>query len=231
MLGKTLGILELENRPLSYPGALSAAETFQFPIRRLTVPGASVRNVVDGDQSVKDAYVDCARQLESEGVAAIIANCGFSSLLQPQVSAAVAIPVALSSLVLVPLLSSTLPRGLNLGILTYDAGKLTEDHFAAAGWSSENIAVSVAGIEGSETWRRLAEPVPEVPPSLLISDVTSAALSLLKADSTIGAFVFECAAFPLAAEAVRRETGLRVADYVSLAKMVLEMSPPPRRSD
>ncbi|UXN57651.1 aspartate/glutamate racemase family protein [Phyllobacterium zundukense] len=226
MSNKTLGILELENKPMEHPGALSAPGTFRFPVKRLTVPGATTRNVVDGDHSVKDAYIRSARQLESEGVAAIIANCGFSAVLQADVSAAVSIPVALSSLLLVPLVAKTLPPGRRVGIITYDASKLKEEHFRAAGWSSTVIDVAIAGIEGSGSWHQLAQPVPVIPQALLINDVMAAATSLLKTDPAVAALVFECAGFPLTAEPVRIATGLPVADYVSLARMLIEMSPP-----
>lgn len=167
----TLGILELQNETLKYPAGLSVPGTFQFPVRCLKVPGASVRTVVGGDQSVKEAYVRGARRLESEGVTAVIANCGFSSLFQAEVAAAVSIPVALSSLLLVPLVAKVLPPGRKVGILTYDAGKLTDNHFVAAGWSPKDIKVSIAGIEGSETWRELAKEAPDLALPVLIRDV------------------------------------------------------------
>ncbi|MDX0980367.1 hypothetical protein GOL41_31990 [Sinorhizobium medicae] len=230
MINKTLGILELENKPMMHPGALSAPGTFEFPVNRLTVPGATTRNVVDGDLEVKDAYIRGARQLEDEGAAAIIANCGFSAVFQAEVSAAVSIPVALSSLLLVPLVAKTLPPGRKVGIITYDASKLKDNHFGAVGWSSREIAVAIAGIEGSESWHQLAQPVPVVSQALLISDVMTAVKSLVKTEPAVGAFVFECAGFPLTAGAVRAETGLPVADYVSLAKILIEMIPPSRKS-
>lgn len=226
MINKTLGILALENKRTNYPGALSFPGTFQFPVKHVTVPGAWVSNLVDGDRRVKDAFVDCARRLETEGASAIVSNCGYSALFQADVSDAVSIPVALSSLSLVPLVSNTLPAGRKVGIITYDADKLTEHHFAGAGWSTSEIAVAIAGIEGSETWRRLAQPAPVVTPDLIINDVMAAVMSLLKAEPAVAALVFECAGFPLAAETVRRETSLPVADYVSLAKMLVDIAPP-----
>lgn len=225
MSDKILGILELENKPANIPGTLSGPGTFQFPVKRITVPGAWTRNVIDGDRSVGDAYVKCARQLESDGVSAIIANCGFTALFQADVSAAVSVPVALSSLSLVPFVATTLPPGRKIGILTYEAGKLSENHFAAAGWSSSDIPVAVAGIEGSETWRQMAEPVLAYTPDALVNDVIAAVRSLLKTDPAVGALVFECTGFPLAADTVRRETGLPVADITSLARMMIEISP------
>jgi Asp/Glu/hydantoin racemase len=225
MTDKTLGLLALGNRPVDFAGALSAPGTLDFALRTLAVPDAWTRNVVEGDPSVKDGFIAAARQLEAAGVAAIISNCGFTSLFQAEVAAAVRVPVALSSLLLVPLMARTLPPGLRVGVITYDAAALAEEHFAGAGWSSSEIEVRVAGIDGSETWRALAQPVPAVTREMLISDVMEAVLSLVKTDPSIGALVLECAAFPAAAETVRRDTGLPVADYVSLAKLVVEMSP------
>ncbi|TIL29606.1 aspartate/glutamate racemase family protein [Mesorhizobium sp.] len=223
-----LGILELENKPLTYPGALCAPETFHFPVKRITVRGATVLKLVDGDPSVKDAYVSAARELESKGVTAITTNCGFSALFQTEVAAAVSVPVALSSLLLVPLMAKTLPKGRKVGILTYDSDKLSEHHFAAAGWSSSEVGVSIAGIEGSVTWRQLAEPVPDVPPELIAKDVLTAVKSLMETEPSVSTLVLECAGFTLAAETVRRETGLPVADFVSMANMLVEVSPPAR---
>lgn len=224
MVEKTLGILELENEPVKYPGFLAGPATFQFPVKRIKVVGATARKVIDSDRSVKENYVHCARQLEREGVAAIIANCGFTGLFQVAVSAAVSVPVGLSSLLLVPLVAKILPPERKVGILTYDAGKLTEDHFTAAGWSSADIDIAVGGIEGTKSYPRLLKPIPDVDPAALINDVLNAAMSLMKTEPRIAAFVFECTGFPIASDAVRKETGLPVADCVRLATMLLEMS-------
>ena len=227
MARKTLGILELENKPLSHPGNLAGPDTFSFPVLRLTVPGASTKRIITGDLSLRDAYIRCARQLERGGVAAITTNCGFSALFQAEVAAAVSVPVALSSLILVPLVANTLPAGKKVGVVTYDSTKLREEHFVAAGWTSDGCAVAIVGIEGSETWKQLAELDPAVPPSMLIKDVTAAVRSLLRSDPSVAAIVLECAAFPIASDAVRLATGLPVADYVTLAKMIFEISPTP----
>ncbi|CDZ40813.1 Hypothetical protein NGAL_HAMBI1145_55770 [Neorhizobium galegae bv. officinalis] len=221
---KRLGLLELENRPIMFPGALSNPGTFDFPVHRMTVRGASVQNIVSGDMTVVDTYIAAAQSLEQQGATAIIANCGFAALLQAKVSEAVSIPVALSSLQLVPFVAKLTPSGRKVGILTYDASKMTERHFQAAGWNSQEMATAVAGIEGSETWRELAKPVPEIDPGMLIEDVVAAADALLQRNRDVAYLVFECAAFPIAADTVRQRTGLPVADYVSLAKMVVEMS-------
>lgn len=225
MTSKTLGILELETKAIELPGFMAGPGTFTFPTKRLQVPGAFTRNIVDGDKSVEKGYVAAARQLESEGVSAIVSNCGFTGLFQAAVSEAVSVPVAMSSLLLVPFVARTLKAGRTVGILTYDGPKLTEDHFACAGWSSQNISVAVGGIEGTESWYEFANPAPRIDASILIKDVRAAARKLLDANTEIGAFVFECTAFPLAANAVMQDTGLRVADVLTLTNMFFGMSP------
>lgn len=225
MTQKTLGVLELETKPLELQGCLAGAGTFQFPVKRLTVKGAFTRNVIDGDRSVEAGYVAGARRLEREGVSAIIANCGFTGIFQSSVSAAVSIPVALSALTLVPFVAKTLKPGAKVGILTYDAAKLVEDHFAGAGWSSRDISVAVAGIDGSDLWHEFAKPAPNVTAPMLIEGVVTATNRLLSSNPDVEALVFECTAFPVAADVVRQQTGLRVADVLTLANMLIEMSP------
>ncbi|WP_210248679.1 hypothetical protein [Phyllobacterium endophyticum] len=183
-----------------------------------------MQTVVSGDLSVKDEYIRRARQLESEGVDAIISNCGFTSLLQDDVAAAVSIPVGLSSLMLVPFVARLLPPGRSLGLLTYDSTKLRESHFNAAGWSTSEIPVAIGGIEGSDSWREFAEPVPNISPEMLVNDVMAATSALLLANPTLSALVFECAGFPLATQTVRMQTGLAVADFVTLGRMLMDIA-------
>src|ERR1044072_6750631 len=100
-MAKTLGLLLLENRPILHPGALCNPQTFPFPTRQITVPGASVKTVVDGAEDILASYIRCARQLQEDGVSAITSNCGFTALMQSQIAASVSVPVALSSLCMV----------------------------------------------------------------------------------------------------------------------------------
>ena len=81
----TLGMLMLTNRPLHLPGALSNPASHPYPVRFLEVPGAHTEVVVGDDTQIVGAYIDGARQLEHEAVAAITSNCGFTARFQPQV--------------------------------------------------------------------------------------------------------------------------------------------------
>ena len=217
----TLGMLMLTTRPVHLPGAMSNPAAHPYPVRFLEVPGAQTEVVVGDDAQIVGAYIDGARQLEREGVAAITSNCGFTARFQPQVASAVSVPVALSSLLLVPWVARTIPPGTKVGVVTFDAERLAERHYNGAGWSAEDTPVAMVGIEGSETWRELSKPVPEPDPSVLERDVLDAAQGLLGADPTVRALVLECSAFPAAAPAVRAATGLPVYHFVTLASLLM----------
>jgi hypothetical protein len=220
-----LGILQLENRPLTIPGALGDPAAFAYPIRGRIVPGARVDTVVGGDPALGAAYVAGARALEAEGAAAIITNCGFTVLYQAAMSAAVRIPVAASSLLLLPLAAALVPPGRRIGLVTYDAARLTDRHLAAAGAATGDGRLAVAGIESTPSWRALAEPGPEVTADSLAIDVLAAVRALRRAHPDVGLLLLECAAFCPVTGRVRAETGLPVLDFVSLADLVMAAAP------
>lgn len=225
MTEKTLGILMLENTT-ELPGYMADDKIFPYPVKRIKVPGATTAKVVAGDPTLRAEYARCARQLESEGVSAITANCGFTALFQDAVADAVSVPVALSSLMLVPHVARMLPAGKRIGLLTFDSNNLEEAHFTAAGWSSKDIPIAIAGIDGTESWHELMAAVPNPKPSVMVSDVMHGVKSILDSHDDIGALVFECTGFPITAEAVRRETGLPVADVITLANILFSVSSP-----
>lgn len=225
MSEKTLGILMLENSA-QLPGYMADPQTFPFPTRRITVPGATTARVVAGDPEVREAYARCARQLEDEGVCAITANCGFTALFQEAVSSAVSVPVGLSNLMLVPHIAKILPPGKRIGLITFDSANLKEEHFNAAGWSSRDIPVAIAGIDGSESWHQMMAPVPRPAVPAMINDVMVAVKSILDTQTDIGALVFECTGFPVTSDAIRRQTGLPVADVLTLTDILFSLSTP-----
>src|SRR5215831_15638405 len=98
----TLGMLQLAHTPVGLAGAISNPATYDFPVRYQQVPGAWTSNVIGPDDRMREAYMAAAREMEKGGVAAITSNCGFTARFQKDVAASVSIPVALSSLLLVP---------------------------------------------------------------------------------------------------------------------------------
>jgi hypothetical protein len=216
-----LGILALENAPLRIPGAMGNPATFPYPTRHRTVPGAWVEGVLRGDRELGAAYVDAAWRLVDEGVAAITTNCGFTVVYQARLAAEIHVPVATSSLLLLPMLARLLPEGRAIGLVTYDARSLTAAHLRAAGLSGDDPPVVIAGIDGTDTWAKLAQPAPSIHPDDLERDVLAVVRRMLGAHPAISLVLLECAAFCPVAPRVREETNRPVFDFVTLANLLM----------
>lgn len=225
-----LGVMQLQNTPVTVPGSMGHPDSYDAPAIFRQVPGAWTENIVGEGREVLPAYIETARALEAEGCTALITNCGFTARFQKDVAAAVSIPVAMSSLLLVPWALGLLAPGQKLGIVTYDSTQLTEVHFNGAGWSRKTAPVEIVGIEGSESWRRMADPDTRLDRAMVERDVLAATRGMLEAHPEIRSIVLECSAFPLAGEAVRRETGLPTVHFVTMANMLLRSAPPSPRA-
>jgi hypothetical protein len=217
---KTLGILQLENTPLTYPGCMGNPASFRYPVLYRTVPGAWVADVVPGDASLLGVFERTARELVAEGVSAITTNCGFTVRFQKQLAAAVAVPVSASSLLLLPTLLASLTPGGRIGVLTFDSRSFTRDVFAAAGVPAD-APIVVAGIEGSRSYDVMSEPVVDLPIEQLRHDVLARAERLLAEKKGISRLLLECVGFCPVAPLLRSRTGLPVLDAISNADLLM----------
>jgi Asp/Glu/hydantoin racemase len=219
--GFTVGILMLDTRFPRIPGDMGNASTFPFPVRYHRVPGAEPDLVVRrGATALLPAFLEGARALEHEGVGAITTNCGFLAKFQGEMSAAVAVPVFTSSLLLVPLVHRMLGPGRRVGVMTVNATSLGPEHLAGAGISGD-IPIAVAGLETEKEFTRVLLD------NELVLDVDRAraeqltvARRLVAEHPDVGAIVLECTNMPPYTGDIQRETGLPVFDIVSLVTMV-----------
>lgn len=223
-LGHVLGILDLEPGPsVPYtPGTLQDPATFNFPIIGETVSGAWVNVVVPGDPVLESAYVAAARRLVERGAVAITADCGFSIRHQAAVAAAVSVPVALSALMLVPIILRQLPATAKLAILTFDAACCGRELLGLDD-PSEQARVVIGGIENTQAWlNEMAQPPLPTSTAVLQKDVCTRIQDLRETHPEIGAILLECTLFPRVAESIRRFTTLPVYDITTLCRMVME---------
>ena len=81
-MDQMLGILMLDTHFPRIKGDVGNPDSFSYPVRKLTVRGASPDRVVrEADPSLLEPFLQAAEQLEREGCAAITTSCGFSSSL------------------------------------------------------------------------------------------------------------------------------------------------------
>lgn len=216
LYGAPLGVLMLEARFPRIFGDMGNATTWPFPVLYRVVSGASPEKVVlKGAAGLLPDFVAAAQELVRHGAEAITTNCGFLSLFQKELAAAVGVPVATSSLMQVPWVQATLPPGKRVGLVTVSAATLTPQHLTAVGVPADT---AVTGTEnGREFFRVLIKAEKEeMDVDLAEQDVVEAALRLVAEHPEVGAIVLECTNMPPYAAAVQAATGLPVYDIYSM---------------
>ena len=212
--GANVGILMLEARFLRIPGDIGNALTWPFPVQYRVVVGASPDRVVRRRaEGMTEAFDAAAMDLVATGVDGITTNCGFLSLIQDRVAAAVSVPVATSSLMQVPMVQALLPPGERVGILTISEATLTDDRLQAA---HVPLDTAVVGTDGErEFTRAILDDNPEIDFAACSHDLLDAAARLVTEHERIGAIILECTNMVPYAADVRKYTGIPVYSMYS----------------
>jgi hypothetical protein len=210
----TLGILMLDTAFPRIPGDVGNAATWPFPVRIRRVSGATPTRVTGpAVRALADAFADGARALVDEGVAGITTTCGFLAILQPELAARCAVPFAASSLLQVPAVQATLPRGQRVGVITFSAERLTPAHLEGAGAEADTPLVGLD--EDSAFSRMILEGHASIDIEQAEQDVVRAGRRLLQQHPEVGAIVIECTNLPPYSAALHEAVGLPVHDAVS----------------
>lgn len=225
--GAAVGILMLQARFPRIPGDMGNALTWPFPVLYKVVRDASPDRVVRGRaEGLLGAFVDAARDLVADGADGITTNCGFLSLFQAELAAAVGVPVAASSLMQVALVNATLPPGKVAGVLTISDSSLTPEHLAAAGVPAGTPIGSTEG--GQEFTRAILDDELHLDVTAARDDNVAAAEALVAAHPEMGALVLECTnMLPYAAD-IRRAIDMPVFSMASFVQWFQSGLVPPR---
>ena len=220
-MNASLGVVMLETRFPRPPGDIGHPQTFAFPVRYRTVRGASPRRVVvERDRTLLAPFIDAARALEREGVAAVTTSCGFLALFQREMAAALAVPVWTSSLLLVAEIEGGLRDGRRVGrrvgVVTVDAASLTAEHLRAVGARTDT---PIEGLALDSPFRAtLLDDRAELDVDEAALATVAAAERLVARHPEVAAVVLECTNLPPYADAVRAATGLPVHDITTLVR-------------
>jgi hypothetical protein len=212
--GARLGILLLETRFPRIPGDIGNALTWPFPVLYHVVPGASPDRVVrDRANGLLPAFIEGARALVALGADGITSSCGFLSLFQRAIAGSVGVPVAISSLMQLPLVERLLPPDKRVGILTISAATLSPEHLAAAGVAP---GTPVAGTDGGREFSRaILGDEPRLDTAAAERDILEAGEMLMARHPDVGAIVLECTNMAPYASALAAHLSRPVFDIVS----------------
>ncbi len=214
LYGLALGIIMLDTRFPRLQGDIGNARTWPFPVSYRVVRGAVPERMAqsDPDPRLLDPFVTAARELEAEGVRALCTSCGFLAVSQPELAAAVDIPVFSSPLLQVPMAATAAGTGRKVVIMTART-VLTEQHYQGAGWSPDEITVvQMAPPEDGHFFATFVGNTPAADIDLLEREVTELAHRVVAEHPDAGAIVMECANFAPFSQIARSITGLPVFD-------------------
>ena len=207
-------------------GDVGNAKSFPFPVLYRQVHDATGMDLSDPGIALgaPEPWVKAAQDLERAGVKGISGGCGFMSIHQPAMAAAVDIPVFTSALMWVPIAAALLGRDRRVGIMTVNNGQLREEYYLGAGWSSEEYPVLTTGVEDTDfgdilreqKGRYLAPEDRERLEAIMVNE----AEEFVASNPSIGAIVLECTNFPPYADAIKAATGRPVYHIVNLIKSI-----------
>jgi len=217
----SIGVLCLDTSFTKIGGHIRNRSTFGFPVVYEVVAGATAQRVVtQGDPTLIAPFVQAARALEAQGVAAITGACGFLALFQRELADAVAVPLYASSLLQLPMVHRMIRSDQRVGVLVAQKRSLTRRHLAAVG--AESVPVCVAGMEEQPEFREvmLEARRDELDAERLCGEVLTVAEQLVGGNPDIGAILLECTDLVPFACAMQERTGLPVFDIVTLTELV-----------
>lgn len=211
-----LGVLMLTTRFPRPTGDVGNPAT--WPCRALfrVVEPARVDAVVTGDplpEALVAAFISAGRELVAAGATLITTSCGFLVTVQAALEAALPAPVVTSALLQIPAIQADLPLGRRVGVITFDARRLTPAHLAAAGAPADT---PLAGLErGDELYRVISQDLQVLDPGAAEADLLAAGRALQTACPALGAVVLECTNLPPYGAALAAEFRLPVYDLVT----------------
>jgi hypothetical protein len=208
----SIGIIMLDTRFPRPCGDIGNADSFGGPVLYRRVAGASAEQAVRGDvDALLAPFIAAGRSLVAEGAAVIGTSCGFLSLFQQDLEAALGVPVVASSLALVAGLDAP-------GIITIDAAALSPRHLRAAGVGSDVPIVGLSRDGALAT--TIFEDRLTLDQAAAEAEVVTAAQALIAAHPHVQNAVFECTNLGPYRDAVTAATGLAVYTIVDALERV-----------
>lgn len=229
--GDVVGVLMLDMEAPLIPGNVGNAMSYEFPVRYKVMKGLPADwwcDEIGPDETRCQMFIQAAKVLEAEGCKAITSGCGFFAVYQKRVAAEVNIPVFLSPLLMVPMLSMMMGKR-RVGILSAGGRHLKGDFLKTVG-IDENVSYAVGGLDDTEEFYNVHVTCSKktINPGKIQEEVIQAAENLIEQYPDIGCFVFECSDIPPFAREVARRTGRPVFDFIGLAHMVARAVVPPK---
>lgn len=219
--GVPIGVVSLESMFPKPQGHIKYPASFDFPVLYHTVKGATVDRLIrERDPSLLAPFIDAAKALEKEGVKAITGSCGFLALHQPTIADAVSVPVFMSSLLQVPLVSRMLKADQVVGVVVADSDALSPAHLMGVGIGNEPMVVAGMQHQSQFVDVILRGQRNDLDMVLFEQELCHVVEGMLNQHPNVGSIVLECTDLSHFAPKLNEQFGLPVFDLTSLTRMV-----------
>ena len=211
--GHTIGIIAVDFVYPKLPGNVANATTFPYPVLYKKV-SFEIEQLFNGDPALEEMIVNAARELEADGVRAVIGACGYFAHFQKHVAAAVDIPAFMSSLCQIPVIKMGLKPGQKILVLCASGESVNQEFFANVGADLDDCVIQDIGSLDSFAPIRWGKTV--LDNRRLAEDLAAVTHKAAAEHPEIGAILLECSDLPPYAYEIQRTTGLPVFDFISL---------------
>lgn len=215
--GFPVGIIAVDLLYPKMPGNVANATTYPFPVLYKKV-SFEIERLFEGDCGLEEEIVNAAKELESEGVRAIVGACGYFVHFQRAVAEAVNVPVFLSSLCQLPMIKLSVSEKKNILILAASGEHIDEKALSVVGVDNERIIVRDIGSLPAFSPIRYGKKA--LDNGKLTEELCRVVTEELNKNPNVGAILLECSDLPPYASAIQSVCGLPVFDFNTMIDLI-----------
>ena len=219
--GHAIGIIELDCAIPFVPGNVSNASTFKFPVMYKVIKGATIPRMLSADPSLLEDIVAVGKELEEQGVRAVVGNCGYFGHFQKEVAKRLTVPTFLSSVLQAPIIIRSLKPDQKLGIVCGSAPHLTPSLLTQCG--VEDLSrVAIIGGENCSEFQNIGQVTGHLNSYKIEQEIVGLAKRLVGDNPDIGAILLECTDLPPYAWAIQNAVRLPVFHYITMMNWIYD---------
>jgi len=216
--GCAIGIVVLDLRYPLLPGNVANASTWDFPVMYRILAGTGVE-ILDADPTILEKVIQAGREMEYQGVRAIVGSCGYFGFYQREVAAALTVPAFMSSLLQAPMILASLKPDQKLGIICAVAKSLTPALLEAC-QINDQLRLVIAGAQDLPEFKNIIGCTGRLDNGRLKQEMIGLAEKLVADNPDVGAILLECSDMPPYASAIQRAVKKPVFDFTTLVNWI-----------
>lgn len=217
--GNAIGIIVLDLWYPYLPGNVANASTYNFPVQYKILRGSTIPQILSADPTLLDLIVEGGRELEKQGVRAIVGACGYFGNYQKEAAAILDVPVFLSSVLQIPIIRRGLKPNQKVGIICAVADSLTPKLLSQCGIDDLSDIV-IAGAQDLPEFQNILQCTGSFNSHEIEQQLVELAKQLVSDNPDIGAILLECSDMPPYAWAIQNAVRLPVLDFTTLIDWV-----------